>query len=114
MSLFSDLKNKLARNWSVLKDQAEDAREAIALDIETGNRKWRDRDRWGALHNWTFGVISEVFEHMGRWLFYGFLIWVTFFLIGFMAADVGAFSDLSVQGVRCQENSGGEQTLYRF
>ena len=68
--------NGLKKNLQVLADQLRNAREAIELDIITGRDKWRRKDYAGALHTFIFGPPAEVFEHMHRWVFYGFMGWL--------------------------------------
>jgi hypothetical protein len=62
--------NKLKTNLRVLKEQRAEAMVYIDLDIESGKKKWREGDYLGALHNWTWGVVGETFEHMPRWYLY--------------------------------------------
>jgi hypothetical protein len=77
MNLITTLWNKLSTNLRVLKEQLDEAKVHIAIDINNGKKKWADKDYLGALHNWTWGVVGETFEHMPRWYLYReALIWV--------------------------------------
>jgi hypothetical protein len=84
------MNNKLSRNADVLRDQFDNAADAIELDIMNAKRKWGQGDRLGALHTYIFGPPAELFEHMHRWAFYLFGLYVVT-TVGRYVVSLGLF-----------------------
>jgi hypothetical protein len=53
-----------------LREQAKETKTHIDIDLRNGTNAWNEGRYFKAIHNWTWGVLGEVFQHAWRWVMY--------------------------------------------
>jgi len=83
------IKNALATNARVLREQWKDFVVHTELDWANGRKRWAEGRYGKALHNFIEGPIGEFYEHCWRWVKYrdqllvlGALVWLGISLTG--------------------------------